>query len=115
MDNKIGQLLPAPEIPAAELVAWIYHPQTAVKITGPQHQILQLPEPWQLLALLEMAILQHNCWALLDGPRAQRTDWLLDIWWEEQPEMPSRLLEKTQARSVNLAALSDAIAEYIQS
>lgn len=114
VSDDSGQLIFAPEIKASELVAWIYHPQTPVKVSGPSHQIMSLPEPRKLQALVQMALDQNYSWVLLDGPRAQRTDWMLDIWWEDRPEMPARLLEQTQARSLSLVDLLAAIDEYVQ-
>lgn len=114
VSESAGQITPAPRINPSELIAWVYHPQTMIKVAGPSHQIVTLPEPIKLKALLEMAVEEGYQWALLDGPRAQRAEWLLDMWWEDQPEMPAGLLQKTQARALKLSELGAALEEYIQ-
>lgn len=109
-----SQLTPAPEINAAELLGWLYSPGSQVKVYGPAYQILTLPEPSQLVELINLAREQDCSWALLDGPRASSSNWLLDLYWEEQPEMPQKLLERSQARCVKLTDLLSALDEYIQ-
>jgi len=93
-------------IDAASLLRWMYDPQSQVQLTGPAHQLLALPTPDKLLQLVAMAQEEGRTWALLDGPRPARAGWLLDIWWNEQPEMSPTLLAATQARCLPLKELA---------
>ena len=114
MSSDGSQLIPAPLIKAEELVAWVYHPGTQVKLYGPAYQIISLPEPSQMIQLILLSREEGCAWALLDGPRAASSNWMLDLNWEDQPEMPQKLLEQSQARCVKLTDLAAALDEYIQ-
>jgi hypothetical protein len=114
VSDDTSQLAVAPEIDASELVVWIFHPGTQIKVAGPARQIMALPAAQQLGQLIQMAREEDCSWALLDGPRQTRSQWLLDLWWEERPEMPKSLLQATQARAVKLADLQASLGEYVQ-
>ena len=94
-----------PEIAAVELLPWMYNHQGQVCLSGSDYQTLALPDSRTLDEILAHAESKGNCWILLDGPRGERSYWLLDPWWVEQPEMKQRLIEITQARALSIAAL----------
>jgi hypothetical protein len=100
---------PVPQVQAAELLQWLYQNSPQIRINGPAYQVLLLPELPVLDELLAAAQERGCEWVLLDGPRQQRPNWMMDPWWSDQPEMPGRLIELTQSRCVQITSLRQAI------
>jgi len=107
--NKTDQTQPVPQVQGPELLAWLYQNSQQIRVNGPAYQVLLLPEVQVLDELLGLAQERGCEWVLLDGPRQQRPNWMMDPWWAEQPEMPGRLIEITQARCAQISSLRQAI------
>lgn len=100
---------PVAEVDAAALVRWCYG-GAEIRINGPEHQPMPLPDRAAFVALLDLVAGQDGRWVLADGPRPARPYWLLDPWWHDRPEMPAGLAQTIQAGCVSVADLRAALA-----
>jgi hypothetical protein len=100
-----------PQIQTQQFLAWIVQLQPCPILVFEGQQLVQYDNLQTLAHLVAQAYNQHCAWILLDGPRQSRPCWLLDPWWEDQPEMSPALQTSTHAHCVALESLYQALQE----
>jgi hypothetical protein len=106
---KGSERVPVPELEVERFLHWVQSgAQPFIELQGRQLQPVRTIQ--DLDAVISQAHSRGCKWMLLDGPKPVRQYWILDPWWEDEPEMTERLQRATQARCVNLRLLYEAIA-----
>jgi hypothetical protein len=105
---KGSERVPVPELEVERFLHWVQSgAQPFIELQGRQLQPVRSVR--DLDAVVAQAYNRGCKWMLLDGPKPVRQYWILDPWWEDEPEMTERLQRATQARCVRLSDLYSAI------